>query len=152
MTECLTAKSKIQATFNEVAELASQKNEKVLKQETVNKFLDKILELQNHLTERTNKINHINTKFQEISWLRDIDADSLTIIRKILDLSKLWHNKLIKHYVNLNWARKDYATEAMRKFKIEIDDLKERNQDLEDLFFNLPADIEFTQRIEKLSK
>lgn len=152
MMECLTAKSKIQATFKEVAELANQKNEKVLKQEAVNKFLDKILELQNHLTERTNKVNHINTKFQELSWLKDLDADSIIVVRKILDLSKLWHNKLIKHYVSLNWARKDYATEAMRKFKIEIDDLKERNQDLEDLFFNLPADKEFTQRIETLSK
>lgn len=150
--DCLTAKSKIQETFNEVNEL-NKKNDKVLKEGAVNHFLDKILELQSHINERTNKVNYINSKFQEISWLENLDAECIDVLKKVLELSKKWHNKLIKHYVSLSWAiRKNIATEAMRKFKDELDDLKERNQDLEDLFFNLPADKEFTQRIETLSK
>ena len=53
----------------------------------------------------------------------------------------------------MSWViTKDIATKAMREYKIALDDLKEHNQDLEDLYFNLPADTQFANRIQMLSK
>lgn len=152
--ECLTAKSKIQETFKEVSELYTQKNIKAInEQEAVNRFLDKILAFQKRLQERTDNINVINSKFQELSWLHDMDQECLDLMKEILVKSKDVHKKLIKFYVSLSTLiRKGIAKEAIHNFKLALDDLNEFTQDLEDLFFNLPDDKEFTERVKKLSK
>jgi hypothetical protein len=153
MMECLTAKSKIQETFNEVNELANQKNIKALKQEAVDKFLDRIIVFTTSLDKQTNTITEINTKLEKLSWVDNVDDECLELIKGLLEKSKAVHKKLIRSYVNMSWViTKDIATKAMREYKIALDDLKEHNQDLEDLYFNLPADTQFANRIQMLSK
>ena len=153
MMECLTAKSKIQETFNEVTELANQKNVKALKQEAVDKFLDKIIVFTTSLENQTKTILDINSKLEKLSWVDNVDDECLELIKGLLDKSNAVHKKLIRTYVSMSWViTKDIATKVMRNYKIALDDLKEHNQDLEDLYFNLPADTEFAKRIEMLSK
>lgn len=151
--ECLTAKSKIQDTFNEVTELANQKNITALREEAVNNFLDRISVFRTSLEEKTKTITDINSKFEKLSWFYNLDDECLELIKELLNKSKAVHKKLIRSYANMSWViTKGVAAEAMRNFKIALDDLKEHNQDLEDLYFNLPADAEFANRIQMLSK
>jgi hypothetical protein len=151
--ECVTAKSKIQETFKEVKELANQKNVKALREEAVNNFLDRISEFRDALDEKTKTINDINSKFEILSWVEGIDEECLELIKGLLQKSNAVHKKLIRSYVEMSWViTKGIAIDTMRKYKIALDDLKEDNQDLEDLYFNLPADAEFADRIKMLSK
>lgn len=151
MMECLTAKSKIQETFNEVNELANQKNIKALRQEAVDKFLDKIIVFTTSLDKQTNTITDINSKLENLSWIDNVDDECLDLIKDLLDKSKAVHKKLIRTYVKMSWViTKGIATKAMRDYKIALDDLREYNQDLEDLFFNLPADTAFNDANAKL--
>lgn len=151
--ECLTAKDKINKTFIEVSELSKPKNTKSVDQIVIDSFLDRILEFQSNIQEKADKINFVNSKFQELTWVENVDNECLLLLRKLINTSKDLHNKMIKYYVSLNWAiKKGIATEAMKNFKLSLDDLKEYNQDLEDLFFNLPEDKDFTERVNMLSK
>jgi predicted nuclease with TOPRIM domain len=151
--ECVTAKSKIQETFKEVAELANQKNVKALREEAVNNFLDRISVFRDALDEKTKTITDINSKFEILSWVEGIDEECLELIKGLLQKSNAVHKKLIRSYVEMSWViTKGIAIDTMRKYKIALDDLKEDNQDLEDLYFNLPADAEFADRIKMLSK
>jgi predicted nuclease with TOPRIM domain len=151
--ECVTAKSKIQETFKEVAELTNQKNVKALREEAVNNFLDRISVFRDALDEKTKTITDINSKFEILSWVEGIDEECLELIKGLLQKSNAVHKKLIRSYVEMSWViTKGIAIDTMRKYKIALDDLKEDNQDLEDLYFNLPADAEFADRIKMLSK
>ncbi|SEA87644.1 hypothetical protein SAMN05443667_110149 [Flavobacterium gillisiae] len=151
--ECVTAKSKIQETFKEVTELANQKNVKALREEAVNNFLDRILVFRDALDEKTKTITDINSKFEILSWVEGIDEECLELIKGLLQKSNAVHKKLIRSYVEMIWViTKGIAIDTMRKYKIALDDLKEHNQDLEDLYFNLPEDAEFADRIKMLSK
>jgi hypothetical protein len=151
--ECLTAKDKINKTFIEVSELSKSKNTKIIDQIVIDSILDRIIEFQSNIQGKADKINFINSKFQELTWVNNIDNECLLLLRKLIDTSKVLHNKMIKYYVSLNWAiKRGIANEAMKNFKLSLDDLKEYNQDLEDLFFNLPEDEYFTERVNLLSK
>lgn len=151
--ECLTAKLKIQKTFKEVTELANQKNVKALREEAVNNFLDQISVFKDALHEKTKTITHINSKLQILSWVEDLDEECLDLIKGLLQKSNTVHKKLIRSYVEMSWViTKGIAIDAMRKYKIALDDLKEHNQDLEDLYFNIPSDTEFADKIKMLSK
>lgn len=151
--ECLTAKDKINKTFIEVSELSKPKNIKSVDQMVIDSFLDRIIEFQSNIQEKADKINFVNSKFQELTWIENVDNECLLLLRKLINTSKVLHNKMIRYYVSLNWAiKKGIATEAMKNFKLSLDDLKEYNQDLEDLFFNLPEDKDFTERVNMLSK
>lgn len=141
--ETLTVKSKIRDTINEVLDLSQKQTfEKKIQEQAINKFLDHILDFQNSLNQKTNAILVVNSKFSEFSRFNEsVDEECLILIRQVLDLSKKWHQKLIRFYVDLNWIRKHHvANKAIANFKAAVDDLKEYNQDLEDLYFNIEKD------------
>ncbi|WP_035690563.1 hypothetical protein [Flavobacterium sp. F52] len=151
--ECTTTKSRIQETFNEVTELSNKKNIKAAHELAINKLLDSICKVRDILFERASLISELNLKMAKLSHLENLDDECFEMIRKILDQSKAFHHKAIRNYVELNWLiRKGIATEAMHAYKDALNDLKEYTEDLEDLFFNLPDDKEFANRIEMLSR
>ena len=151
--ECITAKSKIQETFKEVTELANQKNIEAVREEAVNDFLDQISAFRTSIEDKTNMLTNVNSNLGKLSWFHNVDDECLELIKRLLDKTNSVHKKLIRSYVNMSWViSKGIATEAMRSYKIALDDLKEHNEDLKDLYFNLPDDIEHTKRIQTLSK
>ena len=150
--ETLTVKSKIKDTINEVLDLSQkQMSEKKIREQAINKFLDHILDFQDMLDEKTNSILDVNSKFSEFSRFNEaVDEECLQLIRQVLDLSIKWHQKLIRFYVDLNWIRKhNIANNAIANFKTAVDDLKEYNQDLEDLYFNIEKDETLNSTIQE---
>ena len=150
--ECVSVKDKIEKVSKEVfgytqeQELTSKE-----KQFAVDSLLDKILGFQGRINEKSERVAFINSKFEEFTWFVDMDEECLDLMKDLLNTAHEYHRALVKYYVDRAWAiRKDIAREAMRNFKNNIDDLKERIQDLNEIFFVLKDDVEFNDITKKL--
>ena len=155
--ETNVVKSKIKEAITEVFDLSQkQKSEKKINEQTINNFLDHILDFQEMLNAKTAAVVDVNSKFSEFSRFKNVDEECLSLIRHVLDLSINWHQKLVLFYIDLNWIRKQNISNAtIVKFKAAIDDLKEYNQDLEDLYFNIDHNDDLSsivQEFQLLSK
>ena len=150
--ECVSVKDKIEKVSKEVfgytqeQELTSKE-----KQFAVDSLLDKILGFQGRINEKSERVAFINSKFEEFTWFVDMDEECLDLMKDLLNTAHEYHRALVKYYVDRAWAiRKDIAREAMRNFKNNIDDLKERIQDLNEIFFVLKDEVEFNDITKKL--
>ena len=150
--DCVSVKDKIERVSKEVSgytqeqELTSKE-----KQFAVDSLLDKILGFQGRIKAKSERVAFINSKFEEFTWFVDMDDECLGLMRNLLDTALKYHKALIKYYVDRSWAiRKGVAREAMHEFKNNIDDLKERIHDLNEIFFVLKDDVDFNDITKKL--
>jgi FtsZ-binding cell division protein ZapB len=146
-----TTKTTIENTLFEVSELSKPQNTKALKQIEIDSFLDKVLDFHKHIQSKTNKINHLNQEYQKLTWFDNIDDECLQLIDKMLVASNKLHHDLLQYFDNLKWAtNKGIATIVLDDFKTAIDDLKEYNEDLYSIFFELRTDADFINTTAKL--
>jgi len=151
--DCLSTKETINNTFEIVRDTSfSEKTSGIPTENQVNKFLDKILYLQKYLNDKAEKIEDINERLERLTWLNDIDEDSLRQLNGLIASAKDLHSVLIRQLVNLNdFRKKGLAKEAIKRFKSAIDTLKEIISDLESAFFFLPAMPHFLDNTKELS-
>jgi hypothetical protein len=151
--ECLTSKETIDSTFEMVSDASfSEKQSKIPTEEEVNNFLDKVLGLQNLLNKKSEKIGEVNEKLETITWLNNIDENSLRQINILIGVAKDLHSVLVRQFINLNILRKKgIAKDAIKKFKSTIDNLKDIIADLESAFFSLPQIPGFVETTKELS-
>jgi hypothetical protein len=152
--ECLTTKETIGQTYNTISETSfkEKKNLRVPTQEDIDRFLDKILEVQRLLSQKTSKIIEINEKLEQLTWLNGVDDESLKQLNNLIALSKDFHSTLIRQFVKLNFIRKKgIAKQETKSLKMAIDDLKDIIGDLESVFFLLPDFKEFSDTTKELS-
>lgn len=153
MTLCETNIEKINNAFNVVSDASFQeKREHLSKQQVIDSFLDRILDLKEKLTTKSKKIEKIVVMLEGITWYNNVDEEGLKLINEIISLSKDLHSTLIRFYVDLNYfIKKNVAKEEIKNLKIAIDDLKEITQDLESVFFYLPQMPQFVESTKQLS-
>ena len=151
--ESLTYKSRISETFENVRKLSfEEKKESVFDEAKINKLLDKILEFKRMFTEKTNKINSLVEKIEQITWFNNLDNDSLMSINDLISSIRDLHSSLLRQYISLNFLRsKGIAKEEIKKFKASIDDLKDVAADLDSTFFFLPNITDFQETTKELS-
>ena len=144
---------KINQTFNEVRKVSFlEKKEASMSEESINAFLDKIIEFKKLLQEKTKKIELINENLEKITWFDDLEEEALIMINETISLCKDLHSTLIRFYVRLNFLKiKGIAKNEIKVFKSVIDDLKEISEDLESVFFFLPQMPDFKETTKKLS-
>ena len=144
---------KINQTFNEVRKVSFlEKKEASMSEESINAFLDKIIEFKKLLQEKTKKIELINENLEKITWFDDLEEEALIMINETISLCKDLHSTLIRFYVRLNFLKvKGIAKNEIKVFKSVIDDLKEISEDLESVFFFLPQMPDFKDTTKKLS-
>jgi len=150
--DCVSVKDKIERVSKEVSGY-TQEQELTTKEKqfAVDSLLDKILEFQGRIKEKSTRVAFINSKFEEFTWFVDMDDECLGLMRNLLDTALKYHKALIKYYVDCSWAiRKGIAREAIQEFKNNIDDLKERIHDLDEIFFVLKDDVDFNDITKKL--
>ena len=71
---CLTSKETINNTFEIVRDTSfSEKTSNISAEDQINKFLDKILDAQNYLNSKSERIEDINERLEGLTWLNDID-------------------------------------------------------------------------------
>ena len=149
----LTYKTKISETFGKVRKLSfEEKKKSALDEVKINKLLDKILEFKRFFTDKTNKINSLVEKIEQITWFNDLDNESLMSINDLISSIRDLHSTLLRQYISLNLIRsKGIAKEEIKSFKTSIDDLKDVATDLESRFFFLPNIIDFQETTKELS-
>jgi hypothetical protein len=151
--ESLTNKSKISETFENVRRLSfEEKKESAFDEVKINKFLDSILKFKSVFTDKTNKINSLVERIEQITWFNNLDNDSLMSINDLISSIRDFHSSLLRQYISLNPIRsKGIAKEEIKKFKASIDDLKDVAADLESRFFFLPNIKDFQETTNELS-
>jgi len=151
--ECAANIDTIQDAFLFIRKTSyDEKRDGINTEEQINKFLDRILELQKYLNTKSDKLEEINNKLEGLSWLNDLKESHLLSINDLIASAKDLHSILIRQYVNLNYLRsKGVAKESIKRFKQVIDDLKENIADIESIFFFLPKVPEFVETTRQLS-
>jgi hypothetical protein len=151
--ECLTARETIDNTFEIVRKTSfSEKKLKIPTEEEINNFLDKVLEIQKFLNEKSEKIEEINGLLEGLTWLNGIKETELLQINTLIGSAKDLLSVLIRQYVSLNFLRKKgIAKDATKRFKSSIDLLRENIEDLESIFFSLPKMPSFIETTKQLS-
>lgn len=151
--DCLEYKPRIAETFEKVRALSfKEKKESVFDEAKINKLLDKILEFKKKFAEKTNKINSLVEKIEEITWFNNVDNDTLMSINDLISSIRDLHSSLLRQYISLNFLRsKGIAKEEIKSFKSSIDDLKDVAADLESRFFFLPNISGFQETTKELS-
>ena len=150
--ECLTAKETIDRTLEIVKDTSySEKKSSIPTQEDIDNLLDNILLLQNKLNDSSSNIEYINDRLDELTWLNNIDEDSLKQINNVIGSARYLHSILIKQYVSLSGLRKrGVAKEATKRFKSSIDNLRESINDIDSIFFALPQIPGFIETTKEL--
>lgn len=153
MTLCGTNIEKINSAFNVVSDASFQeKREHLSKQQVIDSFLDRVLDLKEKLITKSKKIEEIVVILESITWFDNIDEEGLKLINEIISLSKDLHSTLIRFYVDLNYfVKKNIAKQEIKNLKVAINDLKEITQDLESVFFYLPQMPQFVESTKQLS-
>ena len=150
--ECLSNKTKIENTFSTIRDFSfKEKKNPNIDEESINSFLDAILDFKEKLKEKTNKIHGIIELIESITWIGDLSKDGLMLLNDVISSAKDLQSSLIRQYILTEvFRRKGVAKEEIGDFKNSIDELKESYEDLESVFFFLPEMPEFVETNEKL--
>lgn len=140
-------------TFQNVRRFSFEvKQEAVLDEKKINHFLDKLLDFQKALTDKSLRIEILIEKIEEMTWFNDLDKDSLMLINDLISTIRSLHLSLTRQYVSLNPVRiQGLAKSEIKNFKGVIDDLKDVANDLDSRFFFLPAMEQFQETTKELS-
>ena len=153
--KCLTHKSEIVETCSSVSEFSFEEKRSPLiglNEEKINFFLDTLLDFKKVLNEKTDRIHSLNDRIDKITWYNDLSPECDKLINDLISGIKDLHSSLIRQYISLTPLRKKgVAKEEIVNFKHSIDDLKETFQDLESVFFFLPAMPDFKETTKQLS-
>lgn len=151
--ERLSHKSEIESTFSSVRSFSFQeKKSPLVDEEYVNKFLDTINEFKAKLKDKTDKIQDLNHRMEELTWYDNVDDDCLMVLNDLISAAKDLRSSLIRQYVSMGLLKKKGIGKAeIKDLKSAIDDLKETYEDLESVFFYLPEMPNFKETTKKLS-
>ena len=151
--DCLEYKSRISETFEKVRVLSfNEKKESVFDETQINNLLDKILDFKKKFTDKTNRINSLVDKIEEITWFNEIDNENLMSINDLISSIRDLHSSLLRQYISLGFLRsKGIAKDEIKRFKASTDDLKDVAADLESRFFFLPNIADFQETTKELS-
>lgn len=151
--ESISYKLQIAGTFNEVRNFSFQEKKASLwDEESVNILLDAIIDFKVRLNEKTEKISEISNDIEKLTWFSDLDEESMMLLNDLISSAKDLRSSLIRQYISLNFLRKKgIAKEAIKDFKISMDELKESYEDLESVFFFLPEMPDFVETTTRLS-
>ncbi len=150
---CIEHKTFIDNTYRSVRTFSSKEKKNLPgTNQLVNEFLDGVLELESLLQEKTDKINEVNQLFEQLTWYNNLDPDCLMRVNETIGKANELHRTLLLQYISLEpLRRKGVAKSKVKAFKLALDDLHETCQDVEMVFFILPADDEFVKTTNELN-
>jgi len=151
--EYLSYKNEINDTFSSVREFSfKEKTTPLVDEDEVNSLLDSINGFKKKLKTKSSKIYQINERIEKLTWLNDLDNESLMMLNDLISVGKDLKSSLVRQYVSMGYLRKrGIAKEEIKDFKNSIDELKESCEDLESVFFFLPEMPDFTETTKRLS-
>lgn len=128
-----------------------EKRQPSITQEIIDGFLDSILLLKKQLTEQIEEISELTEMVESLTWIDDpISESDLFKIHDLITKINDYTSSLYRQLFTLKSVKdKGIATKEINAFRDEIDSFREVSQDLESVFFFLPA-IEDFKEAEKI--
>lgn len=122
-------------------------------EETLNAFLDSINSLKRELSLKTDIINSIIPKLEELTWFNNPNEETLKQVNELIALIKDLYTIYNKKFINYSNTLKkgEIATAEIEAFECCLHDLAEIGDDLENVFFTFPQDKEFQTLNQQLS-
>ena len=145
---CIEPKKFINSTYRSVSRFSfDEKRNPQLTEQGINAFFDAILDLKAVLKNKVDRLQKTNSLFEHLTWYNNLDDDCLMRVNETISLAKELHSSLTLQYVSLSRIRikTGIAKEEIKRFNASLDDHKESFNDVENLFFVLPADDEFVK-------
>jgi uncharacterized protein YkvS len=151
--EATLQKAKIVDAYENVRSFSySEKKSPFLDDKKINAFLDAIIDFKKTLKAKTEKLNELNERLQNLTWFDNLDDESMMKINDLIAASKDLHSSFIRQYASMSHFRnKGIAKDEIINLKNGVDDLKEIYTDLESVFFFLPSIPEFIETTKQLS-
>ena len=150
--ECATQKTEINNTLSNVRQFSFDEKRNVLNEEKLNEFLDAILDFKSLLHIKTQKLEDLNPRLEELTWFTGLNDECLMLLNDLISAARDLHSSLIRQYVQLDRIRRTGIAKAeIKRFKNAIDDFKESYTDLESVFFYLPEMPDFVETTKLLS-
>lgn len=148
--ECTTSKNRVIDTLIEVNKVSVA--EKSNRQESIDKFLDKILEFKDYLNKRISDLSSISNNLGKVTWVQDLNDEEMQTMKEIIVLLDEIIKNEKKYFIKISSfvKRNILSIQDLSQFKIGLDDIIERRQDLNDRFFSLPDDDEFMNDLKEL--
>lgn len=118
----------------------------------VNNLLDSISRLKKILNRVIDTFSRLDNLFVELSNTFDADETDLEMIKMFIRDSRQIRKEWISTYIQLNDLKKQNITfSELKDLKIALDVYREQTDDLEDRFFSLKEDEEYTNLVNELS-
>ncbi len=145
-------KEKLAFVINEVSDISfNEKRNTKTEEEIINTFLDAILVFEKELTDKTEKINFISEKIEEISWFSGFSEEDLRELNDLIAVAREVRASLIRQYISFNFFRlKGIAKNQILLFKQSIDNFTETYSDIDSILFKLPNNTNFQDTTRQL--
>ncbi len=113
---------------------------------------DAILGIKKNLINKTEIIHLFNAQIEKLTWYNDLENDNLLLINDLIACMKDAYSSLVRKYNTFDALKdKKIAKNEIKNFKNAVEELKETYQDLESVFFFLPAMPDFKATTKQLS-
>ena len=101
---------------------------------------------------KTNKIEELTEKMELITWLDQLDEESLLLINDLISAVRDLHTSLFRQFKSVETLLEKHVGETeILAFKDAIDDLNDVSNDLESRFFYFSKNEEFINITKELS-
>lgn len=129
-----------------------EKKEAYCNESKTNQLLDQILELKRLYVQKTERIEILIEKMEQITWYDQLDQESLLLVNDLISTVRDLHNSLRRQFKSVeSLLIKGIAENEISNFKNAVDDLNDVANDLESRFFYLSKNEEFIQITKELS-
>lgn len=132
--------------------IANNSTRTLSENERNNLVLDNILDVQRSINKLTEAVIVMTDNYEEISWIElpdDLKERVKTLINDSIEVRPI----LIKHYVFLKNKVNKIASEAIKEYKIALDDFRETLDDIYNILYVIPTNdtfIEINKQLEEL--
>lgn len=111
----------------------------------VNGLLDNINDAKRRLLKRTEEVNNLIPKIEELTWFTDVDEETLTEMKGLISNIKELYKLMLSFWVQVsrNFAKHQVAKTELKGYREAADEVREMAGDLEARFFTSPQDDEF---------
>lgn len=126
--------------------------QKITEAERVNDFLDSILIKKRQISKQTDVFKKLDSLFTDLTWYDAKNEEEEGLVRDVISKVKKYHSKFIRSYVLLKkgFWQDNICREEISELKEALDDFEDSIYEVEEIFFTLRKDDEFSNLVNSL--
>lgn len=138
--------------INQIISSSKSGSGKLTEQEKINRFLDNMNSLKTKLAERTAIIQKLDELFCKLTWYDLQSQEEEVLMKSVISTSYTFHSRSMKNFIALKKAfwKDNICRDEISSYKSTLDDFEESICEVEEIFFKLRKDTEFTNLIKSV--